>query len=144
MNIIEQSFLHAIHHLKCDMKSAAYHCGYKLMFTHVLCFASFFLTYLALYHMTHVHILFLLHLYILHSVCFQPVQNCTISHNHMIKKKNSLLSSFTWRCAIFTRARLDIVAAEVLNFCVRDENRCVHFAIITRSDSQSIKTEQHS
>ena len=24
-----------------------------------------------------------------------------------------------------------IVSAEVLNFCVRDGNRCVHFAIVT-------------
>ena len=39
----------------------------------------------------------------------------------------------TWQCAILTKASLAIVAAEVLNFCVRDENRCVHFAIITRS-----------
>ena len=43
------------------------------------------------------------------------------------------MSYITWQLAIFTRARLDIVAVEVLNFCVRDENRCVHFAIATRS-----------
>ena len=55
------------------------------------------------------------------------------------------MSQITWQRAIFTRARLDIVAAEVLNFCVRDENRCVHFAIITRSlKVRTFKTEQQS
>ena len=51
----------------------------------------------------------------------------------------------TWQCAILTKASLAIVAAEVLNFCVRDENRCVHFAIITRSlKVRTFKTEQQS
>ena len=34
--------------------------------------------------------------------------------------------------AIFTRSCLDIVATTVLNFCVRDGNRCVHRVITTR------------
>ena len=52
------------------------------------------------------------------------------------------MSLITWQRAIFTGARPDIVAAEVLNFCVRDENRCVHFAIATRSLREpSLKTE---
>ena len=43
------------------------------------------------------------------------------------------MSLFTWQRAIFTGARPDIVAADMLNFCVRDEYRCVHIAIATRS-----------
>ena len=34
--------------------------------------------------------------------------------------------------AILSRTSLDIVATTVLNFCVRDGNRCVHRAITTR------------
>ena len=34
-----------------------------------------------------------------------------------------------------------IFAAEVLNFCVRDGNRCGHFAIATGSLRYSLKTE---
>ena len=34
---------------------------------------------------------------------------------------------------IFTRAGLDIVVAGMLNFCVRDGNRCDHSAITTGS-----------
>ena len=50
-------------------------------------------------------------------------------------KKSSLVERepINWRCAIFTMASIAIFAAEVLNFCVRDGNRCDHFAIITRS-----------
>ena len=49
----------------------------------------------------------------------------------------------TWQRAILTRSRLDTFAAEVLNFCVRDGNRCVHLAIATRfffSKDKSFKT----
>ena len=38
----------------------------------------------------------------------------------------------TWQRAIFTGACPAIFAAKMLNFCVRDGNRCDHFAIITR------------
>ena len=34
--------------------------------------------------------------------------------------------------AILSRTSLDIVATTVLNFCVRDGNRCVHRVITTR------------
>ena len=53
----------------------------------------------------------------------------------LYRKKPVLLRTGlpTWQRAIFTGARPAIVAAEVLNFCVRDEYRCVHFAFITRS-----------
>ncbi len=43
------------------------------------------------------------------------------------------MSQITWQRAIFTGASPAIVAADMLNFCVRDENRCVHIAIATRS-----------
>ena len=39
----------------------------------------------------------------------------------------------TQQLAIFAGARPTIVAVEVLNFCVRDGNRCIHFAIATGS-----------
>ena len=42
------------------------------------------------------------------------------------KKKNRQL-------AIFAGASPTIFAVEVLNFCVRDGNRCFHFAIVTGS-----------
>ena len=35
--------------------------------------------------------------------------------------------------AIFAGASPTIFAVEVLNFCVRDGNRCFHFAIVTGS-----------
>ena len=35
------------------------------------------------------------------------------------------MSHFTWQRAIFTGASPDIVAADMLNFCVRDEYRCI-------------------
>ena len=41
--------------------------------------------------------------------------------------------SLTWQRVIFTMAGIAIVTAKVLNFCVRDGYRCVHFAITTRS-----------
>ena len=50
-----------------------------------------------------------------------------------LKKTHPKMSHFTWQRAIFTGARPDIVAADMLNFCVRDEYRCVHIAIATRS-----------
>ena len=49
------------------------------------------------------------------------------------KKTHRKMSQITWQRAIFTGASPDIVAADMLNFCVRDENRCVHIAIATRS-----------
>ena len=49
------------------------------------------------------------------------------------KKTHRKMSQITWQHAIFTGASPDIVAADMLNFCVRDENRCVHIAIATRS-----------
>ena len=49
------------------------------------------------------------------------------------KKDSQQCESITWQFAIFTRAGLAIFAVKVLNFCVRNGNRCVHFAIITRS-----------
>ena len=49
------------------------------------------------------------------------------------KKVHLKMNQINWRCAILTRAGLAIVAAEMLNFCVRNVNRCDHFAIITRS-----------
>ena len=49
------------------------------------------------------------------------------------KKTHPRMSHFTWQRAIFTGACPDIVAADMLNFCVRDEYRCVHIAIATRS-----------
>ena len=48
------------------------------------------------------------------------------------KDPSQWMSRSTWQRAIFTGACPDIFAAEVLNFCVRDENRCVHLAIVTR------------
>ena len=52
---------------------------------------------------------------------------------HNKKKTHRKMSQITWQRAIFTGASPDIVAADMLNFCVRDENRCVHIAIATRS-----------
>ena len=49
------------------------------------------------------------------------------------KKTHQMMSQITWQRAIFTGASPAIVAADMLNFCVRDENRCVHIAIATRS-----------
>lgn len=59
------------------------------------------------------------------------------------KKTHNEVSLKTWQRAIFTGAGPASFAAEVLNFCVRDEYRCVHFAFITRSllRSLSLKTE---
>ncbi len=48
-------------------------------------------------------------------------------------KKASCRGKKDRRSAILTEASPAIVAAEVLNFCVRDGNRCVHSAIITGS-----------
>ena len=53
-----------------------------------------------------------------------------IAEGKMKKKEKILRPSLTWRRAIFALA---IFAAGVLNFCVRDGNRCVHSAIVTRS-----------
>ena len=48
----------------------------------------------------------------------------------------------TWQRAAFTMAGIAILAAEMLNFCVRDGNRCDHFAIVTRSfQDYSLKTK---
>ena len=48
----------------------------------------------------------------------------------------------TWQRATFTMAGIAILAAEMLNFCVRDGNRCDHFAIVTRSfQDYSLKTK---
>ena len=48
----------------------------------------------------------------------------------------------TWQRATFTMAGIAIRAAEMLNFCVRDGNRCDHFAIVTRSfQDYSLKTK---
>ena len=51
-----------------------------------------------------------------------------------------------WQRAIF--AQCTIFAAMMLNFCVRNGNRCVHHAIITRSSLQvsfrTLKTRQQS
>ena len=44
----------------------------------------------------------------------------------------------TWQRAAFTMAGIAILAAEMLNFCVRYGYRCVHHAIITRSSLSSI------
>ena len=54
-------------------------------------------------------------------------------YESMQKKTHPKMSQITWQRAIFTGASPDIVAADMLNFCVRDENRCVHIAIATRS-----------
>ena len=54
-------------------------------------------------------------------------------YESMQKKTHRKMSQITWQRAIFTGASPDIVAADMLNFCVRDENRCVHIAIATRS-----------
>ena len=71
-------------------------------------------------------------------------------YESMQKKTHRKMSQITWQRAIFTGASPDIVAADMLNFCVRDENRCVHIAIATRSlwglyhsgyASLSLKTE---
>ena len=48
-------------------------------------------------------------------------------------KKRLTNVSLTWQRVIFTTAGVAIVTAKVLNFCVRDGYRCVHFAITTRS-----------
>ena len=45
--------------------------------------------------------------------------------NYKIKKSKDLATCSIHRKAIF--------AADVLNFCVRDGNRCDHIAIVTRS-----------
>ena len=44
-----------------------------------------------------------------------------ISKIYIYKQKN-------WQLPIFA---LTIVGVKVLNFCVRDGNRCIHFAIVT-------------
>ena len=54
-------------------------------------------------------------------------------YNLYIWKKKLTLVSLTWQRVIFTTAGVAIVTAKVLNFCVRDGYRCVHFAITTRS-----------
>ena len=46
------------------------------------------------------------------------------------KEKLMLLKKYLATCSIHRKA---IFAADVLNFCVRDGNRCDHIAIITRS-----------
>ena len=62
---------------------------------------------------------------------------------HLIKKRNVHIEKDNKKdpyirvkarqCAIFTGAWPTIVAAEVLNFCVRYGYRCLHFAFITGS-----------
>ena len=37
-----------------------------------------------------------------------------------------------WQLPIFAYT---IVGVEVLNFCVRDGNRCIHFAIVTNKEN---------
>ena len=53
--------------------------------------------------------------------------------DHTDKIKKASKEAQTWQLAIFTGAGPAIVTVKVLNFCVRDGNRCVHFAIATRS-----------
>ena len=55
------------------------------------------------------------------------------NRRHKTRKDPSKDESDYLQRAIFTGASPDIVAADMLNFCVRDENRCVHIAIATRS-----------
>ena len=65
---------------------------------------------------------------------FTPLISISLSSGHNTQKKDIRMNVLiNWQWAIFTSAGLDIVAAKVLNFCVRDGNRCDHFATITRS-----------
>ena len=61
------------------------------------------------------------------------------------KKGKPKTSLITWQLALFTMARIAILTVEMLNFCVRNGNRCVHLAIATRSGTLpspvSLKTE---
>ena len=52
----------------------------------------------------------------------------------MYKKSSVMKLNFrlAWQLAIFTMASIAIVATRMLNFCVRNGNRCVHPAITTR------------
>ena len=49
------------------------------------------------------------------------------------KKNHRKMVLSTWQRAIFTMASIAIFTAGMLNFCVRDGNRCDHSAIATRS-----------
>ena len=48
------------------------------------------------------------------------------------------LKNEAWQLAIFTMASIAIVATRMLNFCVRNGNRCVHPAITTRLLSREV------
>ena len=63
----------------------------------------------------------------------KSTQSTDRTEDTKLKKTHQKMSQITWQRAIFTGASPDIVAADMLNFCVRDENRCVHIAIATRS-----------
>ena len=57
----------------------------------------------------------------------------TYKQKNRAKKKN-------WQLPIFAYT---IVGVKVLNFCVRDGNRCIHFAIVTNllfRENNSLKT----
>ena len=62
----------------------------------------------------------------------------------ILNKKRLTDVSPTWQRVIFTRAGLAIVTAKVLNFCVRDGNRCDHFAIATRFEVDPSKPDNRS
>ena len=56
---------------------------------------------------------------------------------YILKSQKKVLHNgelqLTWQRATFTMAGIANLAVEMLNFCVRDGNRCDHFAIVTRS-----------
>ena len=72
------------------------------------------------------------------------VSNISFTTQKKIRLVNQSDLSFAWQLAIFTMAGIAIVAVKMLNFCVRDGNRCVHLAIITRLFLRNIPSKPNN